>query len=388
MSELEHVSEQAVEKEEHHGRLLEWPVKQLGKEFFNYCAYNQSRGRFLGTDVELVDLSPEYLREHLAGLTAGSEMALWLVPFRGISPNHVDTPIDLIFLDRNNSVLAVVESYPISHPDTSNWPSPTALALPAQTVASTGTLAGDQLILCSLQKMRSRLRNLESSADSVPEAGVITTGLENIEQDLPPIRKTSVESSSWEEVLHQQRHKSKTPELPPIIADPVAEPSNTIEVPPSDKKNWLLCLFTPNRREARKSDREYLPWVAAYFFNGGVPAPASVRNISQNGMYVFTSERWYLGTIVRVTLTDWRLPSPERSLTINAVAVRWGEDGVGLKFIFDKANKGRRGASTIEDGAMATCTREQLREFLQQFKDAAPPQRWQQRIFRAKKSAK
>ncbi len=111
--------------------------------------------------------------------------------------------------------------------------------------------------------------------------------------------------------------------------------------------------------------RKFLPWIAAYFFNGGSPAPTSVRNISMNGMFVSTSERWYLGTIIQVTLSDWRLPSPDHTITVNAVAVRWGDDGVGLRFIFQITTPQR---PYTGDPQLVEVTRKQLKEFLEQFK--------------------
>ena len=59
-----------------------------------------------------------------------------------------------------------------------------------------------------------------------------------------------------------------------------------------------------------------------------------------SGMFVVTAERWYLGTIIRFTLTDWRVQPPDRYVTINAEAVRWGDDGVGLRFLFQKPRRG------------------------------------------------
>jgi hypothetical protein len=113
-----------------------------------------------------------------------------------------------------------------------------------------------------------------------------------------------------------------------------------------------------------------MPWIVAYFFNGGPPVPNSIRDISLDGMFLYTTERWYLGTIVRVTLSDQRLPSAVRSIAVNAMAVRWAEDGVGLCFIFQKEKprqpKPRRGSSPpVDDGPLVNVTRSQLKEFLE-----------------------
>ena len=80
-------------------------------------------------------------------------------------------------------------------------------------------------------------------------------------------------------------------------------------------------------------------------------------------MYVFTEERWYLGTVIRVTLTDRRNPSAERSFTANAKVVRWGNDGVGLQFLLStrkaRRDKGAADADSVDDITIA-----QVEQFL------------------------
>ena len=120
-------------------------------------------------------------------------------------------------------------------------------------------------------------------------------------------------------------------------------------------------MLTRRRRDKRKASRESLPWIAAYFFNGSLPAPVSVGNISSNGMFIKTTERWYLGTIVHVTLSDWRAPSLEKTVRVNAMAVRWAEDGVGLRFIFPEG-------PAAEDDQLLDVTPQQIKDFLKHFK--------------------
>jgi hypothetical protein len=56
-------------------------------------------------------------------------------------------------------------------------------------------------------------------------------------------------------------------------------------------------------------------------------------------MYIVTNERWYPGTVVRVTLTDRDHPTDDRTITVNAKAVRRGSDGVGLEFVLEKEDQ-------------------------------------------------
>ncbi len=345
-------------------RVIQWPGKTSAPEPQIYCAYNQTRQQFLCSHVLVNDLSPEDLNDSLAKLTKDSSTGLWLAPFRGISPNHVGFPIDLVFLDRNNCVLSVVESFPVSQPTTSNWPSDTALALPTHSIASSGTLVGDQVVLSSPEKMLRRLRDLRDRVAAILENTIPSTQAHSVSHLFPDHPKTSVQMTNWADIRNHSHHPLQT--LAPTAApEPMAELSGPTSDLPISNRSWLYCWLTPEKQEMRGSPRETLPWIAAYFFNGGSPAPTSIRNISMNGMFIVTSERWYLGTIIHVTLTDWRLPSPDHTITVNAVAVRWSDDGVGLRFIFQKP---RRGAPTPGDSPLVDVTQKQLREFLEQFK--------------------
>src|ERR1700761_4393333 len=78
------------------------------------CAYNQTRGRFLGANVVPADSSIANLDTLLPTLAPNSGAGLWLLPFRGISPTNVRVPIDLIYLDWHCKVIATAESFPIS----------------------------------------------------------------------------------------------------------------------------------------------------------------------------------------------------------------------------------------------------------------------------------
>ena len=86
-------------------------------------------------------------------------------------------------------------------------------------------------------------------------------------------------------------------------------------------------------------------------------------------MYVPTGERREPGTIVRATLADWRQPSPERSIAVNATVARCDDGGIGFRFIFDKEKKQQYGAMpSIMDWSLANVTRKEVKEFLRQFR--------------------
>jgi hypothetical protein len=104
-------------------------------------------------------------------------------------------------------------------------------------------------------------------------------------------------------------------------------------------RSWFTNLLLGDPVDPRNALREELPGLIAYFFTGGTPTAQEVRDISATGMYIVTNERWYPGTVVRVTLTDRDHPTADRTLTVNAKAVRRGSDGVGLEFVLEKEDQ-------------------------------------------------
>ncbi|HET9696649.1 MAG TPA: hypothetical protein VFP40_07260 [Terriglobales bacterium] len=371
------VSGTAARENSAKGVLLEWPKRRMDPDVRVYCAYNPSRESFLCSFVETVDVMPEKLHEHLGKLTPGSHKAVWLVPFRGIDANQVNAPIDLIFLDQNYCVLAMTQSFPNSHPGSCNWPVGSAIALPHGSIAASGTLAGDQVILCSPQKMKRRFSELQKSTEADREPETLSHNAYSVSHSISSQLRADVRISTWDDLLKQTRHGHSTIE-PAVAATKLSDPHKMTEQQ-AWSKNWLFCLLAPHRKEKRKSPRESLPWVAGYFFTGGTPAPATICNISSLGMYVKTSERWSPGTMVQVALSDWRLPATDQVVTVNAMAVRSDDLGVGLRFVFPKPRRGK--AADEEDVATTGITREQLREFLQKFKGKSRHFNWHQKIF-------
>jgi hypothetical protein len=364
------VSRTAVRKHFAKGVLLEWPMRRTDPDVRVYCAYNPSRERFLCSFLETVDAMPENLREHLDKLTPGSHKAFWLVPFRGIAPSQANAPIDLIFLDQNHCVLAMAQSFPNSNPDSCNWPVSSAIALPPGSIAASGTLIGDQVVLCSPQKMKRRLSELQKPTGEEREPETLSHNSYSVSNPISSIRGPEVRICYWDDLLK----RTTEPAAPAKMLDRYKLPEQEAR-----STNWLFCLLAPHRREKRKSPRESLPWVAGYFSIDGTPAPATICNISSLGMYVKTKERWSPETIIQVSLSDWRLPSSGRAMTINAIAVRSDDVGVGLRFVFPKP---QRRKAAFEDGAATTeITREQLREFLQRFKRKSHPIIWHRRNF-------
>jgi hypothetical protein len=162
------------------------------------------------------------------------------------------------------------------------------------------------------------------------------------------------------------------PPAPPVVelpAQPLPEPeaqptSQSQESWPKKKKNWIERLLSTEPDDKRVALREAIPGLTAFFFTGGAPVPHGIRDVSETGIYVLTEERWYPGTVIRMTLTDQRQPTAERSFTVNAAVMRWGNDGVGLHFIFQGKKNRRRGNQSSEERTMGIADAASFKQFL------------------------
>ena len=95
--------------------------------------------------------------------------------------------------------------------------------------------------------------------------------------------------------------------------------------------------------DRRRSPRITNPLVHAYFWNGAAPIALRLGDISRTGAYIYTPERWYLGTIVQTTFDADRNEKasngpdpPISSVTVWSKIVRHGSDGVAMDFVIVK----------------------------------------------------
>jgi Flp pilus assembly protein TadG len=103
-------------------------------------------------------------------------------------------------------------------------------------------------------------------------------------------------------------------------------------------KKWLLGQEAP---EARRAARKTQPTLVVHYWDGSAPEGRGLRDISYSGAYVYTPERWYPGTIIRIVLQGCRASSGPGgragstvSTCVPARVVRHGADGVAVEFAF------------------------------------------------------
>ena len=329
-----------------------------------HCAYNQTRGCFLGLDVVAGDFSCASLDDWMPVLTPNSGAGLWMVPFRGIPATSVRVPLDLVYLDEDCRVIDEVEFFPSFRVSPSSPPAASVLVLPTHSIYSSQTHPGDQLMLCAVEEMTWRLEQF-SSASGI--AGAVPRAAQNpvlVRQEPSWSPGPGLLQSGGSGLLQaEDTSTEQRPESHETHEMVLVEPKKNYRPPESWLERWLLP-------DPRKSPRVPAPALAVYFWTGGVPQAHGIRDISATGLYVVTEERWYPGTVVRMTITTTNsvVEQPAGlSITVQARAVRWGDDGVGLEFVLRNAQKPRREPPLLFDGADS----KQFNQFLGRFRVAA-----------------
>jgi hypothetical protein len=314
-----------------------------------HCAYNQTRECFLGLEVTAADLSYAGIVELMSTMTLRSGEGLWIVPFRGIPTSGLPAPLDLIYLDEECRVIDLVESFPTFRISSSRPRAASVLVLPVHSIYSSQSQAGDQLVLCMADEMEQRLErfsNLRGDAATVQSAVLLRE--KPLWSGGPGLLE--LENRSQQEFTLQRRTHEMS----------LVQPGENTSRPP---RSWLERWWSP---DPRRAPRETLPGLAAYYWNGAAPQAHGIRDISSSGLYLVTEERWYPGTLVLMTLqrTDGGEEIEERSIAVQSRAVRWGNDGVGLKFVMRDAPEIKRAQPVLNEGA----DKKALERFLQGLK--------------------
>jgi len=124
--------------------------------------------------------------------------------------------------------------------------------------------------------------------------------------------------------------------------------------------SWLSKLFTPSER--RRSRRRPSPPVLAFYWDGEVPQPHAVPDISDSGLFLKTEDRWTASSLLRVTLQAHSEDpqNPGEAITVQCRVVRTGDDGAGMAIMLAEDKK-----SDSEQAVGSLATRRQFRTFLE-----------------------
>jgi hypothetical protein len=274
-----------------------------------------------------------------------------MIPYRGILPAHVHSPVDLVYLDSNYRVIQEIESFLTSTVEPLKDEAASALVLPAHTIYSSQTQPGDQMVICVADEMERRLERLSGSIASMSNSQSVVATKE----------KHSGNGSSAHAPLQIRSASRQTTDQGKDTMDNLGLKTGKRGSLLGWIQNWLSS-------DRRRAPRQPLPGLVAYYWTGSTPRAYQIADISSSGFYVLTEERWFPGTMVLMTLqrTDSAGKNLDDSIAVQSRVVRWGSDGLGLAFVLSKAVDPNSGESMRENGA----DKKMLERFLERLKDS------------------
>jgi uncharacterized protein len=120
-----------------------------------YCVFNKTRESFLSLSIAPADSHLARLKGLAGKFRLKSDEGIWVIPSQGVHTIGVLFAIDLIYLDYR--VIHVIESFGTFRigPIRANCAS--VLELPTRTIYSSQTQVGDELLVCSPERMEEYL---------------------------------------------------------------------------------------------------------------------------------------------------------------------------------------------------------------------------------------
>jgi uncharacterized protein len=284
-----------------------------------YGVYNQTRESFLSLGVIVADTAAKQLKVLMENLSIKSDSGLWLTPFRGVPATKGLTPVDLIYLDEENRVIQAIESFPNYAIEPTREQPASALILAGHTIFASQTQMGDVLLICPSDEMEARLARSPSGGEY----------------------KSSSPSENWS---GNGKSSSVAVMEAPVETDRAAElqmahrrlvEKDASEAEEFQSTSWLIRFLRWLSTDRRGSKRHPLPGLVAYYWTGGAPQAFHIADISTNGLYLLTDERWFPGTMILMTLqrTNTDGDDPDDFISVLTKVIRWGTDGVGLSFV-------------------------------------------------------
>jgi hypothetical protein len=136
----------------------------------NCCAYNVTRSCRINSTVAVADSAREplkVLKVLVEGLARDSKSSLWLTPLVFAPQLTRIFPFDLAYLDKDMKVLEAIALRPELPVPAFHDGVASALILPFHSLAGSGTVHGDQIIVCPEDELENRLA--EISRAGAPE---------------------------------------------------------------------------------------------------------------------------------------------------------------------------------------------------------------------------
>ncbi len=137
-----------------------------------YCAFNRTRESFLSLNVVLTDTHLSRLKGLMGKLRLKGDEGIWVVPSQGVHTIGVLFAIDLIYLDAQDRVIHLEESFGTFRIGPVRTNCASVLELPTRTIYSSQTQVGDELLISRPELMEQFLKERDAALRaSAAEAG-------------------------------------------------------------------------------------------------------------------------------------------------------------------------------------------------------------------------
>jgi uncharacterized membrane protein (UPF0127 family) len=283
-----------------------------------YCVYNQTRESFLSLGVVVADTAAKQLKVLMENLSIKADAGLWLTPFRGVPATKGLTPVDLIYLDEEDRVIQAIESFPNHAIEPTREQPASALVLAGHTIFSSQTQPGDMLLICPADEMQERLAHSpDGTGHKAASGGDLSAGTKASPAAVAEAAPETDRAAEMQ-IAHQRLVEKETSD---------ADAFHNV--------SWFIRFLRWLSTDRRGSKRHPLPGLVAYYWTGGAPQAFHIADISTNGLYLLTDERWFPGTMILMTLqrTNTDGDDPDDFISVLTKVIRWGTDGVGLSFV-------------------------------------------------------
>lgn len=138
------------------------------------CVFNRTRQSFLGLEVAVADTHFARLRGLLGSKKLRTDGGVWLIPSQGIHTIGMLFPIDVLYLDKEQRVIELVEHLGPFRISPVRMQCESVLELPPRTIYESQTEIGDELMICSALEMEIHWRAMQ--ARKLDETGAVQNG--------------------------------------------------------------------------------------------------------------------------------------------------------------------------------------------------------------------
>jgi len=253
---------------------------------------NPTEGTVVTPDVMEIDTARETFTAVAQRLKDIARGGIWLNPYRGIPRVSFMPELDIVYLDEHFEVLRCIESYRQASMDLPLIEAKSAIVLPAGRLSAARIQFEDKLEIRDAVTCVRKRWEAESPEAADPKSAGHEHG--HFRDDL-----SSGLRSLFAGFFGSRKEESK-----------------------------------PESSDRRRGKRHVIPGSVAYFSMGS-PRAQEVSNISTDGFYVRTEDRWSEGTslLVGLQITNPLSREVEAMISVQSKVVRTGPDGVG--FVYD-----------------------------------------------------